>query len=131
MFPTANAGPAGAPPGAAPAAPQVLSTICISAMADGTFMVYQDSEEGDESDDAAGADPTAAAGAAPAPDDDSDEMAGGQSAKDIDSALQLAKQMIAQGGQDGGEAPEDDNASADALFQQGFGKARGTPLNRG
>lgn len=99
-------------------------------MADGTFMVYQDSDEGDESDDAA-ADPTAAAGAAPAPDDDSDEMAGGQSAKDIDSALQLAKQMIAQGGQDGGQAADDDSASADALFQQGFGKARGTPLNRG
>lgn len=105
--PTATAGQ-GQPPAAAP---QATTTICIAALADGTFMVYPE-----------GADSAAApAGGA----EESGEMAGGQPAQDIDGALELAKQML--GGQEGGAPAED---SADALFQAGFSKASGTPLNR-
>lgn len=107
---------------AAAAAPQATTTICIAALADGTFMVYPEPEGGAE--DAAGAQ----AGGA---DEESSEMAGGQPAQDVDGALQLAKQMLSAGpAAAGGQgAPADD--SADALFQQGFNKASGNPLNRG
>lgn len=105
-----------AAPGQQPAAaPQAMATICIAALADGTFMVYPESEGGAEE---------APAGAAA---EESSEMANGQAAQDVDTALQLAKKMLA-GGQNS-PAPAED--SADALFQQGFNKASGNPLNRG
>ena len=116
MFaPTQAAGPGQAPA----AAPQASTTICIAALADGTFMVYQEQEGGAE--DAAAGGQT----------EESSEMAGGQPAQDVDGALQLAKQMLggAAGGQPGAQPAAED--SPDALFEQGFAKARGNPLNRG
>jgi len=111
MFaPTPAAGQGQAPA----AAPQASTTICIAALADGTFMVYQEPEGGAEAQ--------AGGGAA----EESSEMAGGQSAQDVDGALQLAKQMLSGGSAPA--APAED--SPDALFEQGFAKARGNPLNR-
>lgn len=114
MFaPSQPAAPAQA---AQPGAPAI--TICIAALADGTFMVYPEAEGGAEADPAGGAA------------EESNEMAGGQPAQDVDGALQLAKQMLAgpaAGGQPSAPAGGED---ADALFNQGFNKARGTPLNR-
>lgn len=98
--------------------PQATTTICIAAMPDGTYKVYAETQE-DAADQ--GSDDGQ---------EESDEMAGAQSAKDINGALQLAKQMLSggPGGAQPGAAPASD--SADALFQQGFTQARGTPLNR-
>lgn len=49
----------------------------------------------------------------------------GQQVADLDAALDAARTML------GGAAPEgqSDTAEADALFNQGFDQARGTPLN--
>lgn len=85
-------------------APQAKATICIAALADGTFKVY----------------PEAYAGAA-----EQAGETGGQIAPDVDAALELAKQMLS-----GGEAGAPAEDSADALFQQGFNKVSGNPLNR-
>jgi hypothetical protein len=88
------------------------TTVCITANGDGTFKVY---EKGDDS-------PTMQGGY---PSSDGDDA--GQTAPDIDSALQLAKQLLGgQGGEPGAEAPDD----AESLFQGGFNGARGQ-LNQG
>jgi hypothetical protein len=50
----------------------------------------------------------------------------GEPAPDVDSALEQARQLL-DGGAPGAPAQDD----AEALFQQGFNKARGNPLNRG
>lgn len=111
-------------------AAQAQTVTCIAQMPDGTYKVYQENEADEAQQDAANPGPGG---------DDSqeetDEMAGAQSAKDIPGALKLAGQLLAGGGQAQGQgqgqgaAPADD--SADALFNKGFSQARGTPLNRG
>lgn len=87
--PTQAAGqpPAGAQPGA-----QQGTTICITALPDGTFTV------GPDADDQGG-----------------DPAAGAQPAQDIDTALSMARQMLEQG-----QDPATADQQANDLFQQGF-----------
>lgn len=89
----------------APAAPESAGTVCIAPQGDGTFMVYLKHVQ--SMSDPLGQRP--------------DE----QPAADIDAALDTARKLL------GGEAQQQgsDTAEADALFNQGFNNARGTPLN--
>lgn len=110
-----TAAPASTPDAAsaAPAAAAPTMEVCIAAMPDGTFKVYQESEGADGADDDAG-------------------MAGAQTLKSADEACQAAKQLLAGDGQDASGA--DTSAQGDdseALFSGGFNQARGIPLNRG
>lgn len=105
MDPTQQAPAAGAPQAAAPQQPggdQQAPAICVQMQPDGTYLVYSE----DTGPDA------------------------GQPAQDVDSALQLVKQML-EGGPDGdadqnGGAPDGDaDDAAEQLFQSGFSGARG------
>lgn len=77
-------------------APQVV--VCIAAMGDGSYSVYM------QGDDDSGQDPSMAGA-----DDQQDQP---QTAPDIDSALQMAKQMLgAESDEESQEAaPQDGNA---------------------
>lgn len=96
--PTQAAGAASAPGQQQPAA----AGVCITPQADGTYMVGPDSADGDEAT----------------------EQQNGQPAQDLDSALQLARQMLEQG-----QDPATADAQANDLFQAGFngqsGRAQG------
>jgi hypothetical protein len=99
--------------GAAPAGAPL--TICISMQPDGSFKVYQE-DEAAESNGGPQSDPSE----------------DGQSAPDIDSALDMARSMLT-GQADPGAAgqPAAAGDSADDIFQAGFNKVRGNGLNGG
>lgn len=115
MFTPATPAAAGAQPAAADQ--QDGPSVCITKKADGSYAVYPEQDD-DTSAEAA-------------PGEEQDEMANAQTAPDFNGAMAIAKQML-----DGGVAPtdpaakDDGTSGADALFQQGFDKARGVPLNR-
>lgn len=99
-----------------------MTKVCIEAV-DGGFSVYQ--EGGEAMDPAApamgaagsmGANPAGmpgAMGANPAPAGDAGQVVGS-----LEEALELAGSMF-----QGGASPEQDDASAEALFQSGFKSA--------
>lgn len=84
------------PPATAQPGAQQGVTVCITALPDGTFTV------GPDADDQGG-----------------DPAAGAQPAQDIDSALNIARQMLGGAQQD----PAAADAQADDLFQSGFNGA--------
>lgn len=84
-------------------------TICIAPQGDGSFKVYMEA-------------PGPETGGA---DEEGTEQASGKTAPDIDAALDMARGML--GGASGKQAS---NPAVDNLFEQGFNKARGIPLNR-
>jgi hypothetical protein len=93
-----KAAPMGAP-GAPGAAPAAGPVVCIASQPDGSFMVYPEGQED-----------------------------GGQTAQDVDGALELAEQMLT-GQADDGDGSSATAQDADDLFTQGFNGVR-QPLNR-
>lgn len=96
--------PSQAPAAPAAPAPQVGTVVCIAPQGDGSFVVETRNE----------------------PNRDNPIVArkGGQTAPDIEQALELARQMLTAGGE--GQSDQSDlEAQANALFEGGFNQASG------
>jgi hypothetical protein len=101
---------------------QETFVVCIAAMADGTYQVYQEDSDGDEDDTAAagGADAGAMgaggdAGGGMGAGMDNGGAAGAQTANSIEEALKIAGQMLQEeAGEDSGEAAQGDQGDGNA-----------------
>lgn len=106
------------PPDPSAASPQSSPmTVCITAVGDGTYTV-QEQDSDDSSDPSMGAAPASAMAGS---DDQQDQP---QTAPDIDSALQMAKQLLTAGDSDDGSQDQGDGnaplapADAQAAWKQ-------------
>jgi hypothetical protein len=90
--------------GAQPGADDQAPAICIQMQPDGTYLVYSEADGPDA----------------------------GQDAPDVDTALQMAKQMLTgdQDADDAGGPSDGDQDAAESMFQSGFNGARGAALGK-